>query len=221
LLDHLRHLLAKDPTLEEFGLPGGIAIWLYRNTQQIYQSSISAVDNWQSEGITNVSLLRQDTIRLLDYLDGIAYIQHDLPASTPNPMLVDARMGTFELLQFDPQQQLPGYLQHMSIHLIGLASSPGVNGLMRKHATQILAAANIVNGWFERIRQDAKQLAAMKDEQLQQQQTLTLLTDIAKNANFALNREIDPVTGNMQMGIERMYEAIQGLATMDITPFRE
>jgi transcriptional regulator with XRE-family HTH domain len=221
LLNHLRHLLAKDPTLEEFGLPGGIAIWLYRNTQQIYQWSISAVDNWQSDGITNVSLIRQDIIHLLDYLDGIAYVQHDLPASTPNPVLVDARMGTFGLLQFDPQQPLPGYLQHMSIHLNGLTSSPGANNLMREHAAQILAAANTVNGWFEQIRQDAKQLAAMKDEQLQKQQTLTLLNDIAKNANFALNGEIDPVTGNTQMGVERMYEAILSLATMDITRFRE
>jgi eukaryotic-like serine/threonine-protein kinase len=116
---------------------------------------------------------------------------------------------------------LPGYLKHMSIHLGGVASSPGANNLMREQAAQILAAANMVNGWFEQIRQDARQLAAMRDEQLQKQQTLTLLNDIAKNANFALNGEIDPVTGNTQMGVERMYEAIQNLATMDITPFRE
>lgn len=219
LLDHLRHLLAKDPTLEEFGLPGGIAIWLYRNTQQIYEWSINAVGDWQSGGKTNVSLIRQDVIRLLDYLDGIAYVHNDLPITTP--VLVDSRMGTFGLLQFDPQQQLQGFLHHMIFHLNGLTSSPGANNLIREHADQILAAANTVNGWFEQIRQDAKQLAAMKDVQLQKQLTLTLLNDIAKNANFALNGEIDPVTGNLQMGIERIYEAIQGLATMDITPFRE
>jgi transcriptional regulator with XRE-family HTH domain len=219
LLDHLRHLLAKDPTLEEHGLPGGIAIWLYRNTQQIYLWSINAVDNWQSEGITNVILLRQDIIRLLDYLDGIAYVQQDVPASTP--VLVDPRWGTFGLLQFHPLQLLQGYLQHLSFHLSGLAHSPGANNLMREQAAQILAAANIVNGWFEQIRQDSRQLAAMKDEQLQKQQTLTLLNDIAKNANFALNGEHDLVTGNIQMGVERIYEAIQSLATMDITPFRE
>jgi hypothetical protein len=221
LLDHLRHLLAKDPTLEEFGLPGGIAIWLYRNTQKIYEWSINAVGDWQSGGKTNVSLIRQDVIRLLDYLDGIAYVyvQNDLPAATP--VLVDARMGTFGLLQFDPQQQLQGFLHHMIFHLNGLTSSPGANNLIQEHADQILAAANTVNGWFEQIRQDAKQLAAMKDEQLQQQQTSTLLNDIAKNANFALNGEFDQTTGNLQMGIERIYEAIQGLATMDITQFRE
>jgi transcriptional regulator with XRE-family HTH domain len=219
LLDHLRHLMAKDPTLEEHGLPGGIAIWLYRNTQKIYLWSMNAVDNWQSDGITKVSLIRQDIIRLLDYLDGIAYVQQDVPDSTP--VLVDPRWGTFGLLQFHPLQLLQGYLQHLSFHLNGLAHSPGANNLMQEQAAQILATANIVNGWFKQIRQDARQLVAMKDEQLQQQQTLTLLNDIAKNANFALNGEIDQVTGNTQMGVERMYEDIQGLATMDITPFRE
>ena len=91
---------------------------------------------------------------------------------------------------------------------------------MREQASQILASENIVNGWFKQIRKDAIQLVAMKDDQLQNQQTSTLLNDIAKNANYALNGEIDPVTGNTQMGVERIYEAIQGLATMDIKPFR-
>ena len=221
LLDHLRHLLATDPTLEEHGLPGGIAIWLYHNTQAVYGWSIAARDDLQTGGSANVSLMSQDVIRILDYLDGIAYVQKDLPAATPNPVLVDARMGTFGLLQFDPQQQLSGYLQHMSIHLNGLTSSPGANNLLREHAAQILVASNTVNGWLEQIRQDARQLVAMKDEQLKQQQALTLLNDIVSNTNFALNGKSDPVTGNMQKGVEWIYKAIQSLATMDITPFRE
>jgi transcriptional regulator with XRE-family HTH domain len=221
LLDHLRHLLAKDPTLEGHGLPGGIAIWLYRNTQQVYEWSISAVSNWQSGEKANVSLIRQDIVRILDYLDGIAYVERDLPVPIPHPVLVDVRMGTFGLLQFAPQQPLPGYLDHMVYHLYGLTSSPGANTLMREHGAQILTAANTVNGWLEQIRQDARQLATMTDEQLQKQQTLTLLNDIANNANFALNGEIDPVTGHTQMGVAWIYETIQSLATMDITPFRE
>src|SRR5207248_7987532 len=44
LLDHLRHLLAKDPDLEPLHLPGGLDIWLYRNTQKIMQYSGSAKD---------------------------------------------------------------------------------------------------------------------------------------------------------------------------------
>jgi transcriptional regulator with XRE-family HTH domain len=221
LLDHLRHLLASDPTLEEFGFHGGIDIWLYRNAQQVYRGSIDAVSNWQSERGANISLVRQDILRILDYIDGIDYVQHDVPTSTPYQVRVDAPTSTFGLLQFYPIQPLPGYLQHMSVHLIGVASSPGANNLIQEHADQILAAANTVKGWFEQIRQDARQLAAIKDEQLQKQQTLTLLNDIAKNANFALNGETDPVTGITQQGVEWIYVALQGLATMDITPFSE
>jgi hypothetical protein len=221
LLDHLRHLLASDPTLEALGFHGGIDIWLYRNAQQVYKWSIDAVSNWQSERGANISLVRQDTLRILDYIDGIDYVQHDVPTSTPYQVRVDAPTSTFGLLQFYPIQPLPGYLQHMSVHLMGVASSPGSNNLMQVQAAQILASVNIVNGWFKQIRKDAIQLVAMKDEQLQNQQISTLLNDIAKNANFALNGEFDQVTGNTQMGVERIYEAIQGLATMDITTFRE
>jgi transcriptional regulator with XRE-family HTH domain len=123
LLDHLRHLLASDPTLEEFGYHGGIDIWLYRNTQLIYQWSINAMSDWQSERITNVSVIRQDMIRILDYLDGIDYVQRDVPTSTPYQVHIDAPRSTFGLLQFQPVQPLPGYLQHVSIHLNGVANS--------------------------------------------------------------------------------------------------
>ena len=220
LLDHLRHLLASDPTLEEFGYHGGIDIWLYRNAQQVYKWSIDAVSNWQSEKGTNISLVRHDIVRILDYIDGIDYVQHDVPPSTPYQVHIDAPTSTFGLLQFFPIQPLPGYLQHLSVHLIGVTSSPGANTLMREQAAQILASEDAVNGWFAQIRKDALQLVAMKDAQLQYQQTSTLLNDIAINANFALNGN-DAVTGNTQMGVERMYDAIQGLATMDITQFKE
>jgi transcriptional regulator with XRE-family HTH domain len=219
LLDHLRHLLAKDPTLEEHGLPGGIAIRLYHNTQLIYEWAISAVNNWQPEGKTDVHMIRQDMIRLLDYLDGIAYVREDVPATTP--VLVDLRIGTFGLLQLDPQQQLRGYLQHMSTHLNGLIQSPGANTLMRERANQILVASNTVNRWFEKIRLDAKQIVALNDEQQQQPQALTLLNDIKNNANYALNGETDPSTGNTQQGVGWIYDTMLTLATMDITPYSE
>jgi hypothetical protein len=37
LLSHLRHLLAKDPTIESLGLSGGLDIWLYRNGGKILE----------------------------------------------------------------------------------------------------------------------------------------------------------------------------------------
>ncbi len=218
LLDHLRHLLAEDPKLKANHLPGGLAIWLYRNTQAIYGWSITARDDWQAGGSANVSLMSQDVIRVLDYLDGIPYVGRDLPATIASPVLVDSRMGRIGLLQFNPLQNPPGYLDHIVLHLNGLTSSPGANSFLQQRAAQIIAAINTVNGWLEQIRQDAKQLAAMLDEH--QQQALTLLNDMATKASFALNGESNPVTGNMQEGVERIYQAIQSLATMDIMRYR-
>jgi len=127
-------------------------------------------------------------------------------------------MGRIGLLQFNPLQNPPGYLDHIVLHLNGLTSSPGANSFLQQRAAQIIAAINTVNGWLEQIRQDAKQLAAMLDEH--QQQALTLLNDMATKASFALNGESNPVTGNMQEGVERIYQAIQSLATMDIMRYR-
>lgn len=220
LLDHLRHLLAEDPKLKANNLLGGLTIWLYRNTQAVYRWSIAARDDWQSGGSADVSLMSQDVIRILDYLDGIPYVWKDLPATIASPVLVDSRIGRIGLLQFNPLQNPPGYLDHIVLHLNGLTSSPGANSFLQQRVAQIIAAINTVNGWLEQMRQDAKQLAAIINKQLQQQ-ALTLLNDMAIKASFALNGENNPVTGNVQEGVDWIYQTIQSLATMDITPFRE
>src|SRR5262249_9108143 len=44
LLDHLRHLLAQDPKLNQVGLQGGLSVWLFRNTTKILEAAGSARD---------------------------------------------------------------------------------------------------------------------------------------------------------------------------------
>src|SRR5258708_3230534 len=216
LLDHLRHLLANDPKLRAHNLPGGLAIWLYRNTQAVYEWSISARDDWQAGRAANVSAIRQGVIRMLDYLDGIPYVGRDLPSTLSSSVLVDERMGRIGLLEADLQQDPPGYLQHIDLHLNGLTSSPGATSLLWEHVAQILLAMGTVNGWFEHVRQDAKQLIAMTEEQLQQLQALTLLNDMTTNMSLVLAGKNDPMTGKTEGGVEWIYRALQSLATMDI-----
>ena len=73
LLSHLRHLLAKDPTLELIGLSGGLAIWLYRNAGKILEWSSVARDDWAG-GQASLGLMRRQIDRILDYLDGVAFV---------------------------------------------------------------------------------------------------------------------------------------------------
>src|SRR5258708_26557925 len=82
LLSHLRHLLAKDPTLELIGLSGGLDIWLYRNTGKILEWSSAARDDWAG-GQASLALMRRQIDRVLHYLDGAAFVRRDVPPHTP------------------------------------------------------------------------------------------------------------------------------------------
>jgi len=72
LLDHLRHLLAQDPTLQEIGLTGGLDIWLYRNAGKILEWASAARDDWA--GGQQTALLHRQIIRIVDDLDGVAAV---------------------------------------------------------------------------------------------------------------------------------------------------
>ena len=123
LLSHLRHLLAKDPTLEGIGLSGGLDIWLYRNTGKILEWSSAARDDWAG-GQASLALMRRQIERVLDYLDGAAFVWRDVPPDTP--WLVDPQAGHIGLLELEQGQNPPGYLAHIDFHLVGYANSPGV-----------------------------------------------------------------------------------------------
>src|SRR5262249_53021095 len=122
LLDHLRHLLANDPTLRDNGIPGGLVTWLTRNIGKVEEWSSAAQGNWATR---DTGLMHKNIIRILDYLDGQAYIGLDVQED-PN-WLVDLPGGKLGLLSYNqnPNQEPPGYLQHVDIHLKGLALSPG------------------------------------------------------------------------------------------------
>jgi hypothetical protein len=215
LLDHLRHLLAKDPDLEPLHLPGGLDIWLYRNTQKIMQFSGSAKDCYQN-GQTNC--LRKNVIRILDYLDGKNYVQTDVPPGTPN--LVDPRLGSVALLEFDPQNQNPpGYLFHINKHLQGIIQAPGATQDQRQIAAQIDRAINQVSGWLQQVRTYAKKLMNTPDNQLLSPGSLSLLNNMDTQAGYAYSGQLDPATNQTQGGVLQIHHNIERLATFNVTAY--
>ena len=54
MVDHLRHLLAKDPELEPNHLPGGLDIWAYRNIQKVMNFASSAQKDWSTQNFASV-----------------------------------------------------------------------------------------------------------------------------------------------------------------------
>ncbi|MFL5690703.1 MAG: protein kinase domain-containing protein [Ktedonobacteraceae bacterium] len=215
LLDHLRHLLASDPTLEEHHLHGGLNIWTYRNTQTLLERAGSARDAWSAKDFTTI---HRQVVAILDYLDGEKLVHQDVPPGTP--ILADQQSAQIGLLQLKANQNPSGYLYHLALHLNGVLTSPGATQDQRNLAIQINTGVNNVTGWLQQLRQDAIQLVHMSDAQLALQSSLEKLNDMVTQANNAYMGRNDPSTGQQQIGVSQIYRDVQLMATFEIKPYK-
>lgn len=216
-LDHLRHLLASDPTLDELELPGGLNNWLYRNTSKVLEWMTSMREPWEDSKDTG--FVRRQTTRTLDYLDGVSYVQQDLPRNTP--LLVNERLARIGLVEVNgPAQDPPGYLSHVVRHLSGLLEAPGATPAFRKIVAGVVMALNNTKYWLTQLRLDAQKVMKMSDTQLRQASTLNLLNDMIDNATHAYSGEIDLSTGQMREGISWIHDNMQLLTSINILPYK-
>lgn len=212
-LDHLRHLLAADPTLNELELPGGLNTWFYRNVSKILEWTGSTREQWQETN--DAGFVRRQTLRTLTYLDGVSFVTKDLPPNTG--LNVNERLARVGLLQVDGATQDPSsYLAHVSHHLSGLLESNAASGTLRKNITSIVGALDNVQAWLQQVRRDALQIMKMSDQQLRQPATLMLLNDMIDNATKAFTGQVDPATGQMREGVTWIHDQIQALAVLDV-----
>lgn len=215
LLDHLHHLLARDPKLHAHQLEGGLGIWFFRNTEKVLEWSGSARDSWAQQEASGV---RRQVIRVLDYLDGSQFVQLDVPTGTP--LLVNPRIARVALLEIDQTKQAPpGYVSHIHVHLNGIVNSPGVSPDQRRLATQIGLDLNRVAGWLNQVRQDARQLVNMSDQDLLSNNALNILNDMETHARYAYVGKLDPTTNQIQNGVTQIYYQSQALTTMNVIPY--
>jgi hypothetical protein len=215
LLSHMRHLLAKDPTLQQIGLQGGLDIWLYRNTEKILEWSSAARDNWA--GGQQTDLIHRHMIRVLDYLDGAAYVYNSGDIPSGSPLLVDPQAGRIGLLEVSPTQVLPAYLTHVHIHLQGLINAPGHSQEQRQLAIKIDNALKTDTSLLQKVRQDAVKLVRMSDTELKSNGALSLLNDMVTNTNTAYTGQFDPTVGGNINGIVWIHNELQGVASMPVT----
>ena len=215
-LDHMRHLLASEPMLNDLELPGGLNNWFYRNTGKLIEWTVSARDRWEES--KDLAFVRRQTIRTLTYLDGLSFVQQDMP---PDATLSDSsKLESVGLLDVNGQNQNPAsYIGSIVYHLNGLLDAPGSTPDVRKNAAQIITAMNNVQGWLEIMHADAKQIVAMTDAQLGQPAAFTLLNDLVDQANHAYVGELDPTSGEMREGVTWIHERLQSLATLPVTQY--
>ena len=225
MLDHLRHLLVESPELTVRGLHGGLAFWFARNTATISELASGARDDWHSQ---DTAAVRDQLIRILDYLDGASFVHTDVPPGTP--LLADPRATQVALLGPVPQnpdapgytysdEASPGYVYLISIHMEGAIESPQTTPEQRKLAIAINAGIDDVKRLFERMQQGGRQLLAMSNTQLLQTSSLSLLNDLATQAQGAYTGRLDPATGQSNGGALWIYGNLQRLATFEVRPY--
>src|SRR5579875_3048318 len=214
LLDHLRHLLAKDPELEPYHLPGGLSIWTYRNIQKVMQFARNAQKDWNSQ---NYTAARQQIIGALDYLDGVKFVGQDVPAGTP--ITANTTFAQIGLLELHAGQNPDGYLYHIQLHLNGVAASPGAAQSQHQLAARIDTAITIMQSWLEKVRNDAIELEQMDDTHLAQSSSAPILNDMVTQSTYAFTGRNDSSSGN-QEGFSQIYTDIQRMATFEVMPYK-
>jgi serine/threonine protein kinase len=211
VLSHFRHLLAKDPTLQANNIPGGLVIWMTLNVGNVQEWSSAAQGSW---GDGDTDLIRRNLLRILDYLDGQSYVWQDVPPGSP--WLVDPVAGKLGLLSYTQSQETPGYLQHVDIHLKGLAGSPGHTEEQKKGTIQEEdVIARMIND-LTQVREDAVRLIHRSNAQLRQPDTLTLLNEMAYLTKGANSGWFDATTHQNQGGAIWLSKGIQELATISL-----
>lgn len=211
LLDHLRHLLAEDPTLASVGLHGGLGIWFYRETQEVYEWAISARDDQKPSAL---GLMRNLLISILDDLDGATIAKMELPEVS---LRIDPQIAHIALLKDSPTETGPlSYLTHIDDHLHGVMASPGVTPEQQRLATQIDTNLQSVRKWLVQVHAETLQLIAMTNEQLLQSTSLDLLNDIVTKAQYAFIGQTDPATNTTQGGATQIQYNLLQLATLPV-----
>ena len=222
-LDHIRHLFYKETRVAVLGLPGGLDVWLFRNTEKVLEWSISARDDYHPQ-VSDPTVIHNLFLSILDYLDGAPNVQMDVPGGSP--LAADPTISRVALLSVVPAQlQLidvlnnpPGYLDHAALHLNGVVHATDATPQMRAIATQIIEALNNAKTWLKQVRADAQQLVKMDAVQLSQPSTLTLLDNMLLNATYAYIGKLDPRTDQVVPGVLQVHYDVARLTTLTITP---
>ncbi len=215
-LDHVRHLLASEPTLEKLNLHGGVDFWFVSNIVEMQKEALEIKDHGNPQDI------RQQLANLLYYLDGKCAPQELTYAPAGSPSLPQSgtisRSTVVGLLDCAQVPDPPGHVTHIGRHLIGIAQSPGAPADQVKRATQINSDLNNIKAWLVQARKDAMQLIAMNDTDLLQAHALR--NDLAVYATYTVSGRTDPITQAIEPSAQQIANNIELLATFDVMPFK-
>ncbi|HLZ61869.1 MAG TPA: serine/threonine-protein kinase [Ktedonosporobacter sp.] len=212
-LDHLRHLLAADPTLDQQGLSGGLDFWFLRNTTEVRKWARDIVDHQHAVD------KRSRIVDILYYLHGLCTPQ-DLSLAAPNtsilPDVPEPATTRVPLLNCAQVPNPESYIQHIIIHLNGVIHSSGSTPNQTKLAAQIIQALSSIEVNLNQLLSDCQKLIQMNDDQLMNS---PLLHDVEFQASHTTEGWYDPATQTTHPDTLVTYDQIQALATFDLVPY--
>lgn len=220
-INHLRHLLADEPILDEIELPGGLNNWFTRNTQKLVEWTTSARDQWQGSSTHSVASVRDVGMNVLSYLDGMSFMPLDTPSASQRTQVeLDTHLAGLGLVNVNgPNQNPASYIDQILYHLNGLLHAPGSPTSVRATAAALLPAMSSVQTWLQKLRSDDRQLLAMSDAQLGQAAASALLNDMVVQASDAYTGNADPATGQVEHGVAWIHQQLQSMATISISTY--
>lgn len=214
LLSHLRQLLVVDPMLANNQLTGGLALWAMRNMLKVGALASAAREQWHHALTpTEVQLIHSQMLDILEYLDGMSYYTVDVPAGSPWL----PRVAPLGLLDIQQNQDPSGLLSYVSMHLTGLAEAPGHTQEQQQLVQQANQGIDEVKNVLQQVRYEAHDLVQYNLIQLQQQNALQKLNEMAILTTEAESGKFDSQQSGDQGGIIWLTGVIQQLATITLT----
>lgn len=222
---HIRHLFYNEASIKILGLPGGLDVWLFRNSEKLLEWSISARDDWHGAATTTdeINLMQSQFVRILDYLDGSTNVHLDVAPNTP--VLADSTVARVALLTVDSQNQggnnsdknPPGYVDHTQFHVSQISKAIDLTPGMRQTAAHIIEALNNAKASLINAHKDVLQLYKLTPDELKLPAAKAFLDDLTVQVTYAYIGQIDPITNQVHPGILQMHYDIQQLATLVVT----
>jgi serine/threonine protein kinase len=213
---YLRFLLFESNKMIAQGIHGGSATLLLRNTQKVLEWAGSARDDW---ALQRYDLIHRHFIRILDYIDGSAFVSVDLPPETP--LLVNPTLAQNGLVTIVPGENPESYPPRAAFSILSfIEAAPNLSPEKQELGIKTEKDVRVnIEQHLQLVRQYAKQLFAMNNEQLAQKSTLSILDHMLEQARIAYSGEYDPSVNHFVGGALNDYHNIQYLASYDIAPY--
>jgi hypothetical protein len=217
-IKYLRFLIFESNKMIAQGIHGGSVTLVLRNTQKVLEWAGSARDDW---ALQHFDLIHRHFIRILDYIDGSAFVDSDLPPGTP--LLVNPLLAQNGLMTIVPGENPEAYPPRAAFSILSfIQAAPNLAPEKRQLGLQAEKDIRVTIAYhLQQVRLYAKRLVAMSNAQLAQKSTVSLLDSMLEQVRIAYSGNYDPTVNRFLGGALNDYNTIQFLAGYDIAQYRK